>query len=145
MPSEVTDRKEAAVELYGQHLFSLRNQLMEHIRRVIESVEGRKQLGSLHRKEYDAVAALPPAEREAALALTRKAIDLYMQHLLVLFTGTGDSCSFGPEHAINYRLTLEVKEVKSDRVVEEFAVNRDCKKVFYDYYGRWLNRYGNHQ
>jgi hypothetical protein len=145
MPSEPAARKEAAVELFGQHLFSFRNQLIERLERLVESAEIRKHCGSLHRKEYDAVAALPPEQREAAIALARKAIDLYMQDILALFTGTGDDDRFGSEHAINYQLMLQVKDVTSDEVVEEFAINRECEKVFSQYYGRWLNRYGNHR
>lgn len=145
MPTDQAARMEAAVEAFGQHLFSLRNQLVERLRRVIETEEVRKRLGSLHRKEYDAVAALALPGRDAALSLARKTIDLYMQDILTLFTGTGDSLRFGYEHAINYRLILQVKEVQSDEVVEEFDINRECKKVFYEYYGRWLNRFGNHR
>src|SRR5262249_38600315 len=107
--------------------------------------EVRKRISSLHRKEYDAIAALAPAEREAALALARKAIDLYMQDILMLFTGTGDSLRFGDDHAVNYRLVLQVKHVETGEVVQEFNINRECKRVFYEYYGRWLNRFGNHR
>jgi hypothetical protein len=145
MPTEAADRREAAVEFFGQHLFSLRNQLDDRLRRLIESAETRGRLGSLHRKEYEAVAALDPAGREAALALARKAIDNYLQDILALFTGTGDSLSLGHGHAINYRLILQVKEVGSDAVIEEFAINRECQKVFGQYYNRWLNRYSDHR
>lgn len=68
-----------------------------------------------------------------------------MRDILGLFTGRGDSLCFGTAHAINYRLVLEVKEIQSDETVEEFIVNRDGQKVFYDFYGRWLNLYGNHR
>jgi hypothetical protein len=145
LPTDVADRDEAAIELFGQHLFSLRNQLLDRLRRVIESAESRRHLGSLHRKEYDAVAALEPEGREAAWVLARKAVDLFLQDVLTLFTGTGDSLRFEPRYAINYRLVLELKEVSSDKVVEEFEINRKCQKVFYEYYGRWLNRYGDHR
>ncbi len=145
IPSEQVARMEASVDVFGQHLFFLRNQLVERLRRVIESAELRKRLGSLHRKEYDAVAALAPAERDAALSLARKTIDLYMQDILRLFAGTGDSLRFGCDHAINYRLVLQVKEVETGEVVEEFDINRKCKRVLYEYYGRWLNRFGNHR
>lgn len=136
---------EAAIDVFGQHLFSLRNQLVDRLRRTIESDELRKGIGKLHRKEYDAVAALAPAEREAALVLARKTIDIYMQYILMLLTGTGDADRFGDDHTVNYRLVLEVKEVATDEIVERFDINRECKKVFYDYYGRWLNRFGNHR
>jgi hypothetical protein len=145
MPADGADRNEAAVELFGQHLFSLRNQRIEHLRHLLESAEDRMRLGSLHRKEYDAVAALDAEGREAACALAQRAIDLYLQDVLTLFTGTGDSLCFDAGYAINYRVILQVKEIRSDEVVEEFEINRKCKKVFYDYYGRWLNRYGDHR
>ena len=103
------------------------------------------RIGTLHRKEYDAVAALGPVERDGAIALARKAVDIYMQYILALLTGTGDEQRFGDDHAVNYRLVLEVKSVKSDEVVEGFDINRDCKRVIGDYFGRWLNRYGNHK
>src|SRR5262249_35963030 len=115
MPTEAVDRNEAAVELFGQHVFSSRNALIARLRRLTESAEARGVMGTLHRIELDAVAALEPAGREAALALARKAIDLYLQQILTLLTGTGDSLCFGPAHAINYRLSLQVKEVSSDR------------------------------
>ncbi len=145
MPTEAVDRNEAAVELFGQHVFSCRNALIERLRWLIEAAGARGGMGTLHRKEFDAVAALEPAGREVALALARKAIDLYLQEILTLFTGTGHSLSFGSAHAVNYRLSLQVKEVSSDQVVEEFDVNRECQKVFYTYYARWLNRYADHR
>lgn len=145
MPTDQDKRTETAVDVLGQHLFSLRNQRVERLRRAVESEEIRKPMGSLHRRELDAVAALPITEREAALALSQKAIDLYLQDILALFTDIGDSMRFGDDHAVNYRLVLQVKEVASDEVVEEFEVNRECKKVFFEYYGRWLNRFSNHR
>jgi hypothetical protein len=145
MPQEPAARKEAAVELCGQHLFSLRNQRLDALRHIIETKEVRERLGALHRKEYEAVAALEPEARQAALGLARKAIDLYMQDLLGLLTNIGTSLAFGPNHAINYKLTLQVKEAESNEVIEEFIINRGGERVFYENYGRWLNRYGDHR
>jgi hypothetical protein len=145
MPSEPSERREVAVEVFGQHLFSLRNQRLEALRRAVDESEVRGRMGSLHRREYETVAELAPEAREAALGLARKAVDLYMQDFLGLLTDIGCSLDFGPEHAVNYKLVLQVKAIESESVVEEFVVNRDCRKVFYEYYGRWLNRYGGHK
>ena len=65
MPTEAADRNEAAVELFGQHVFSCRNALIERLRRLIESAETRGGMGTLHRKEFDAVAA--SSRRDAKL------------------------------------------------------------------------------
>jgi hypothetical protein len=145
MPADSANRAESAIELLGQHLFWMRNHLVERLRQRIESEESRRQLATIHRREFDAVAALDTAGREAALTLARKAIDLYLQDILVLLTGIGDSLRFGDDHAINYILTLQLKEIETDRVAEEFHVNRCGKKVFYEYFGRWLNRYSDHR
>ena len=145
LPSEPKARKEAAVDLFGQHLFSLRNQLFERIRRIVETPEIRERMANLQRQEYDDVASLSPDAREKALALSRTAIDGYLKQILSLLTGIGDSLAFGPYQAIIYRLVLQIKDVESDHIIEEFDINRDSKRVFYDYYGRWLNRYSDHR
>lgn len=145
MPAERAARIEIARDVFGQHLFFLRNHLVERLHRITQSEEIRKRFGTLHRKEYDAVAALSPVERDAAISLARKTIDLYMQEVLSLFTHKGIDLRFGNAHAANYRLVLEVKEIESNEVVEEFTINRDCEKAFYEYYGRWLNRFGSHR
>jgi len=144
LPGDTPARSEAAVDAFGQHLFSLRNQVLEGLRQYVESDVARARLPALSRREYDAVAALAPEGREAALGLSRRAVDSYIPGVLTLLTGTGDSLSLGPDHAINYRLVLEVKKVKTGAVAEEFTVNRNCRKALMDYFGRWLNRHGEH-
>jgi hypothetical protein len=103
MPTEAADRNEAAVESFGQHVFSCRNVLIERLGRLVESAEARGGMGTLQRREFDTVAALEPAQREAALALARKAIDLYLRQILTLFTGTGTRCP----SALLTRLTID--------------------------------------
>ncbi len=60
LPEEAQARNEAAVDLFGQHLLSLRNQLFDRVRQNVESDEIRGLLPRLK----------PPELREAALALT---------------------------------------------------------------------------
>jgi hypothetical protein len=145
LPFAPAERAQAAVELLGQHLFSLRNQRVDSITRLLESADDRGRLGKLRRKAYDDVAALSPEAQQAALALARTAIDLYLQDLLTLLGNRGNDLSLGTRHAITYELILEVREIESGEVAEQFAVNREGSRFLGDYYGRWLNRYHDHR
>jgi len=84
LPEEKQARNEAAVDLFGQHLMSLRNQLFDRVRQSVESDEACRLLPRLKRQEYEAVATLGPEFREAALELASKSADLNIQSLLVL-------------------------------------------------------------
>ncbi len=74
-----------------------------------------------------------------------KSVDLYIQSLLALLSDIGSSLAFGPDHALNYRLIMEVKDSRSGTIVDKFTVNRDGRKTHANYHGRWLNRHADHR
>jgi len=144
LPTDPKERHEAAIDILGRHIFSMRNLALAAVScNVNASEESRSQIGALHRAEYDAVAALPEDARDAALALSRKSVDLFLQYLLTLFTHNGLSTDItaGPDHAIAYEILLKVMRCDTLEAVESHAVNKDGEKVFDEYYGRWLNRH----
>jgi len=144
LPSDTNERHEAVIEILGRHLFALRNQAIATVTSsVCATQESRSQMGSFHRAEYDAVAALPPNVRDAALALSQKSVDLFLQYLLTLFTHSGLSTDIGagPEHAIAYEIVLKFIRCDNLEPVESHTVNKDGEKVFSEYFGRWLNRH----
>jgi hypothetical protein len=143
-PEETQARIEAAVDLFGQHLLSLRNQLFDRVRQTVESDETRELLPRLKRQEYEAVATLAPEVREVALELASKSVDLYIQSLLLLLSDIGSSLALGPDHALHYRLVREVKESRSGTIVDEFTANRDGRETLANYHGRWLNCHADH-
>jgi hypothetical protein len=145
LPDEKQARNEAAVDVFGQHLLSLRNQLFDRVRQSVESDQARELLPTIKRQEYEAVATLAPELREVALGLASKSVDLYIQGLLLLLSDIGSSLAFGPRHALNYRLVMEVKDSRSGTIVDEFTVNRDGRKTLANYHGRWLNRHADHR
>lgn len=146
LPLDPEERREAFVEFLGQHLFSLRNQRLAAIRRLVESAESRNRLGTIRRLPYEAVAALDPSEQQVAIGLAQSAIDLFMQDLLGLLQNIGPDVRLGEAHALRYRLWLEVIELagEDDPVVADALVNRDTKCALESYFGRWLNKYGEH-
>ncbi len=108
------------------------------------SQESRNRVGRLHRVEYDAAARLSAEDREIALQLAQKSVDLFMQRFLALLQCNGLSTDLkaGEEHAIAYELLLTFIRADDLGPIETHAVNKDGEKVFSEYFGRWLNRYG---
>jgi hypothetical protein len=146
LPSEADGRREFLLDIFGQHLFSLRNQLTARLRHYVEQEEARRQMGSIPSAPFAAVAGLDGAGREAALGLAREAVDRYMQLVLGLLQSSGQSLRVGQEHAIRYRLYAEVIGVEDyDTVLADSLINREAEKALADYFGRWLNRHGDHQ
>ena len=134
------------LDILGQHLFSLRNQLADRMRHRVEEEDARRAMGTIPSRPYSAAASLDAPARQAALELAREAIDEYMQLVLGLLQSSGQSLHLGSEHAIRYRLYAEVIGVDDyDTVLSESLINRQSEKSMADYFGRWLNRHGHHK
>jgi hypothetical protein len=145
LPSDPKRRHEAFIEIFGRQLFSLRNEVLQNTRAIVKAAqEARDRMGKLNSRQYTAVAGLPEDAQEAALGLSRKAIDSFMQHLLILFTHNGLSTdiSLGTDHAIAYEILLKAIRKDNLEAVEEHIVNKDGERVFSEYFGRWLNQHG---
>ena len=145
LPDDDHARHEAVIEMFGRHLFAIRNSVAASISaNVNASQESRNQMGRLLRVEYDAAATLSDEDRETALQLAQKSVDLFIQRLLVLFQCNGLSTDLkaGDQHAIAYEVLL--KFIGSDDLepIETHVVNKDGEKIISEYFGRWLNRYG---
>lgn len=145
LPSDPKERHEAFIEIFGRQLFSLRNEVLQHTRAIVTGPqEVRDRMGKLNSRQYTAVAELSEHAQEAALGLSRKAIDSFLQRLLMLFTHNGLSTdiALGTDHAIAYEILLKAIRKDSLEVVEEHIVNKNGEKVFSEYFGRWVNRHG---
>jgi len=146
LPSQPEERREFLLDVFGQHLFSLRNQLTNRMRHYVEHEGARREMGSVPSGPYTAVASLDPAAREAALGLAREAVDRYMQLVLGLLQSSGQSLRLGQEHAIRYRLYAEVIAVEDyDTVLAESLINRGSEKAMECYFGRRLSRHADHE
>lgn len=146
LPADPEQRREFLLDVFGQHLFSLRNQLTRRMRHYVEHDETRRGLGTIPSGPYSAVAGLDAPGREAALGLAREAIDRYIQLVLGLLESSGQSLHLGQAHAIRYRLYAEIIGVEDyDKVLAESLINREAEKALADYFGRWLNRHGDHE
>ena len=147
LPLDPDERHEAFVALLGQQLFSLRNQRLAAIRRLVESPEARGRVGTIHRRPYETAGDLDPAGREAALVLARTAVDLFLQDLLRLLQNIGHDARLGEDHALRYKLYLEVVSLAEAEapVVAEDLMNRGGNRALESYFGHWLNVYASHE
>jgi hypothetical protein len=138
---EPSERHERFIDLFGQFIMWMRNCTNDSARRLVESSDAREQLGTILREPYEQVANLSIEDRERALRLVESSIDAFIILLLRVLSHLGNDFPLGNGHAIRYRLEMEIIDQETDNIVHRETVNRDGKKHFADYWGRWLNRY----
>jgi hypothetical protein len=63
-----------------------------------------------------------------------------MRHVLALLTSGGAANRLGKEHAIRYKVVMEIIQRKDFQVLFEEVINRDGENVFFQYFGRWLDQ-----
>ena len=129
------------VDFFGQHLFSMMNQTLDEITDLVESDEARVKLGTIKAEPFRAASELTPEQKTVALNLAQASVHRFLRMILALLTGTGSDLRYGSNHAIRYRLVMEIIGRSDFELIMEEALNRGGEKAFFDYYGRWLNRH----
>jgi len=142
LPNDPKERHELLVDLFGRYLFWLRNWTVDATRQLAESDEAREKLGTIRRKKYDELSAFTPEQRQTACEISEATVDRFIQLFLTMLAGTGVDQRLGKEHAIRFKLDMEICDVENVDVVEQETINRGGKKFFADYWGRWLNQFG---
>lgn len=141
LPGDPAERHEVLVDLFGETLCWLRNWAISATKELAESAEAREQLGTIRRNMYEALAALPPEHRDVALKVSEATVDRFIRLLLTMLSGIGVDHRLGDDHAIRFKLDVEICDVENADVVEHETINRDGKKYFADYWTSWLNRF----
>jgi hypothetical protein len=141
LSTEPKQRHEELVDLFGQYVFWIRNWTIESTRQLVESPDAQQQLSTIFREPYEEAAKLSSEDRERALKLAESSVDAFIILLLRTFAHRGIDFLFGSRHAVRYRLEMEIVDQETDEVVHEEVINRDGRKHFADYWGRWLNRH----
>jgi len=142
LPTDPRERHEVLVDLFGQFVMWMRSWTAESTRNLVSSQETREQLGVIHRRPYEKVAEMRAEDQERALILAEKAMDGFIELLLSVLSHRGCDFPLGEQHAVRYKIEMEIVEQGSEEVVHSETVNRDGRKHFADYWGRWLNQYG---
>jgi hypothetical protein len=110
-------------------------------RELAESEEAREKLGTIRRKKYDELAALTPEQQDVACKISVATVDRFIQLFLTMLAGTGVDQRLGNDYAIRFKLDMEICDVENVEVIDRETINRGGKKLFSDYWGRWLNQF----
>lgn len=141
LPSDPEERHEVLVDLFGRYLFWLRNWSVSETQELTDSEEARKSLGTIRRKKYDTLAALTPEQRDVAFEISEASVDRFIQLFLTMMADMGTDQRLGKDHAIRFKLEMEICDVENGEVVEQETISRGGRKFFANYWGRWLNRF----
>jgi hypothetical protein len=142
LPADPKQRHETLVSIFGRYMIWLRNWAVGASRQLVESKEARDKLGTIRRAKYDSVAEFDPIQRDAACNLAEATVDRFIQLFLTMLSGTGVDQRLGENHAVRFKLDMEIMDLDTEEVVEQQTMNRATDKPFADYSGRWLNQFG---
>jgi hypothetical protein len=141
LPSDPRERHELLVDLFGRYIFWLRNWTVNATRELAESEVAREKLGTVRRKKYDKIAALTPEQQSVVCEISEATVDRFIQLFLTMMADTGVDQRLGNDHAIRFKLDMEICDIESVKVVDQETINRGGKKFFPEYWGRWLNQF----
>ena len=140
LPSDPKERHEILVDLFGRYLMWLRQWTVNATREMSESEDAREKLGTIRRHKYEALSELTPEQRETVYSISEATVDRFIQLFLTMLAGTGTDQRLGSDHAIRFKLDMEICDVEDAEVLEVETINRGGKKFFADYWGRWLKQ-----
>ncbi|HYP08468.1 MAG TPA: hypothetical protein VER03_19695 [Bryobacteraceae bacterium] len=134
-------RHEELVDLFGQYIIWMRDWTNKSTRQLIESADLRQQLGEIVRQPYEEAAKLSEDDRERAIILAESSVEAFIELFLRLFAHQGMDFALGDSHSVRFRLDMEIVDRVTEVVVHQEIINRNGRKHFADYWGRWLNRF----
>lgn len=135
-------RHQELVDLFGQFIFWIRNETLRASRTLVESEEGRENLGTIRRAPYEGTAYMRAEDRESALLLAEETLNGFIERLLWSLGDEGTDARYGPRNAYRFLVDMEIVDVQTEKVVHKETINRGGK-FFGSYWGRWLNRFKN--
>lgn len=141
LPLDPTARHEALVDVFGECLFSARDSVLQSTRSLAESSQARDRLGEVFRAPFQRIGELDSSDREAAYEFAGICVGTFAREILVLLANRGIDVRFGANHAVRFRLDIEICSSDTGEIIETQTINTGGKKFLADYWGRWLNRF----
>jgi hypothetical protein len=120
----------------------MRNWNQESTRRNVEAPDSQAKLGSILRRPYEEILNFSQNDRELAYKLSESSNDSLIKLLLQVLAHEGNDFPCGPDHCVRFRLVMEFVDKETGEIRHEEVVNRGGQRHFADYWGRWLNRFG---
>lgn len=130
----------AGADTFGCCVMWIRRNVLQRARQRVEN-ESARNLGSLGRREYDAVAMLGTDQREACHEFAKRCVDDFIQEMLGLLANRGDDLTASESVSMRLRLDLELYDIDSQKLLTSATINRPPARLSpEDAWGRWLNR-----
>jgi hypothetical protein len=139
LPTDPKERHEILVDIFGTYLMWAKRTALNITKQRVTSEDAREELGRLFRQVYDDAAGLTTEQREIAFQLADSAVSLFARLMLTTISGQGFDDELGPEHVFRYRLVMEICSAKDGQIEDEEIINRNGRKFFPEYWGRWIN------
>lgn len=142
VPLVIQNAKErgALTDAFGKLVMHMRKRVVDSARRKVDSEEERTEMGAVFRRIYDAVAAMDPDARERALKLSERCADNMAKEFLMLLANRGHDLRISDNHAIRFRMNIEVVDVVTGDVVLSHPAD-DSPGYLPQLWGRWINRF----
>jgi hypothetical protein len=141
LPDDPQERHEALVDLFGRYMMWVRKWNKESTRLLVENPEIRVKLGTIPRQPFEEASLLNSAGRDKAIVLAEASVDAFVKRLMQILAHRGSDFLYGQNHVVRLRLVMEIVEKETGATIYEEVINRDGKKHFADYLGKWLNRF----
>jgi hypothetical protein len=138
LSGSASDLHEALVSIFGGYLMWSRDQALSTTRMLVESESAREKIGRVFRGPYDeAAASLSDDQIRIAENLQNEAILRFIQFLAGILAGSGFDKPVGDKHFARFRLVMELIDKDTDSCVLEEVLNRDGRRVFWEYLKNW--------
>jgi hypothetical protein len=140
LPRAPEDLHEFLVDIFGRYVSWAVEEALRHSSTLVRSAEARDKLGRIFQEPYsDAASKLTPDQQTVALNLAKVTAESFAKLLLAVLESQGTAQRLGEDHAIRFRLVMEVCNVQNMEVLLDHVINRDGKRAFSDYWGRWAS------
>jgi hypothetical protein len=140
IPLAPRERHEFFVDLFGRYLFWAMQEAMFKSRELVSSPESRARLGRAFERPYREVAELNHGQREVAFEFARATMENAVKNILIILAAEGITFRLGDRHAVQFRLTGEIRDVEEMETQLEEVLNRGGDKAFTSNWGRWLRQ-----
>jgi hypothetical protein len=141
LPSDPEMLHEYLVDIFGRYLFWAMRDALRKTKTLVENPDERRKVGHLMQKAYsDASSNLNPEQQRIALDLANKTMESFAKNILAILTSQGITLRMAENHAIQFSLSLEIRDTEDLKLLLSEEINRNGKKAFMSYWGRWLNQ-----
>jgi len=139
LPSDQSARHEFLTDAFGRYLLWAMAEALARSKTLVGSQEARSKLGRIFQGPYsEAATKLTPEQLEIAFTLAEKTLETFARNTLTVLGAQGITFRLGEDHAVQFRLTAEIRDIENMEIKLEEVINRNGKRAFTSNWGHWL-------